>query len=303
MIAVVEGSVTDAGTADNEITSFMIVNADGADVTRNYDNIELASRILEVTKRPLLIKTNSAYKVYDSYPLTAKGSIEGLVDGETVTFKVTGSRVGIGSSKNTYMLVWEGTAKESNYEITEEIGTLTIGEAAGPSNPPAPGPDPDPRPIPDPLPEPDPEIDPVEEPEVIDPTPTPEVGGDESYWALLNLICAVLSTLGAVVLLLSKSKKDEEEEEDEDEVKVMAAEEEDEPEQKKRKGIYKVLGSLSAIASIVIFILTEDITKPMVLTDRWTLLMVVLFIVSLGSLFLGRRWHEEDDDEEAEANA
>ena len=84
----------------------------------------------------------------------------------------------------------------------------------------------------------------------------------------------------------------------------MASEEEDEPEQKKRKGIYKVLGSLSAVASIVVFILTEDITLPMVLTDRWTLLMVVLFIISLGSLFLGRRWHDEDEDEdEAEANA
>ena len=45
-------------------------------------------------------------------PLTADGKIEGLVNNETVDFKVTGSQTEVGNSKNTYTLKWTGTAKK-----------------------------------------------------------------------------------------------------------------------------------------------------------------------------------------------
>ncbi|MED9908013.1 MAG: Ig-like domain-containing protein [Collinsella sp.] len=81
----------------------------------------------QITPAPLSITTDSDTKVYDGTPLTARGSIEGLVADETVDFKVTGSQTLAGSSKNTYELRWNGSAKESNYEIKKsDIGTLSV---------------------------------------------------------------------------------------------------------------------------------------------------------------------------------
>ena len=85
----------------------------------------------QITPAPVSIKTNSAERVYNGKPLTAAGKIEGLVNNETVDFKVTGSQTEVGDSKNTYTLKWTGTAKKSNYQIvSEEIGTLVVTEHA-----------------------------------------------------------------------------------------------------------------------------------------------------------------------------
>ena len=79
-----------------------------------------------ITPAPLSITTDSDTKVYDGTPLTARGSIEGLVADETVEFKVTGSQTLVGSSKNTYELKWNGSAKESNYTVKEALGKLEV---------------------------------------------------------------------------------------------------------------------------------------------------------------------------------
>ena len=85
----------------------------------------------QITPASVSIKTNGAERVYNGKPLTADGTIEGLVNNETVDFKVTGSQTEVGNSKNTYTLKWTGTAKESNYQIvSEEIGTLVVTENA-----------------------------------------------------------------------------------------------------------------------------------------------------------------------------
>ena len=97
-----------------------------------------------VTPATLTVTTNSATKTYDGTPLTATGSIRGLVNGETVDFVVTGSRTAVGSSTNTYNLHWNnGTAKADNYTIVEHLGTLTVTPAPvtpdpTPDNPPTP---------------------------------------------------------------------------------------------------------------------------------------------------------------------
>ena len=162
---------------------------------------------------------------------------------------------------------------------------------AATENPAAPTPNPIVDPTPDPLPEieDEPVVEPaeevVEEPvEIIEPEVTPEVG-NSSAWALVNLICVAASAIGTLALIISKSKKEEDEEEENE---------------KRRKGGYKILAALATVASIVAFILTEDMTAPMVMVDKWTLLMVVLFIITLGSFFLGRKWHEEENEANAQ---
>lgn len=80
-----------------------------------------------IHKAPLRVTTASASKSYDGSPLTRnEGSVSGLQNGETVSFSVTGKQSGIGSSENTYELVWNGTAKASNYTVSESLGVLSV---------------------------------------------------------------------------------------------------------------------------------------------------------------------------------
>ena len=81
---------------------------------------------LTVTPATLTIVTESANKPYDGTALTADGSISGFVNGETATFKVTGSQTPVGKSDNTYSLTWDGTAVESDYALDEDLGELEV---------------------------------------------------------------------------------------------------------------------------------------------------------------------------------
>ena len=59
------------------------------------------------------------------YKRQAGGSLTGLVEGEEVSFTVTGSQTETGSSTNTYNIDWKDVIPE-NYTITESLGTLTV---------------------------------------------------------------------------------------------------------------------------------------------------------------------------------
>ena len=92
--------------------------------TGNYDGT--VTRRYRITRKPITVTTDSAIKVYDGSALTADGRVEGIVDGETYGFVITGKQIEVGSSKNTYKMEWTGSAKEGNYKITEDLGTLTV---------------------------------------------------------------------------------------------------------------------------------------------------------------------------------
>lgn len=97
-----------------------------------------AVRGYKVTPATLTVSTPSATKVYDGAALTAEGSYEGLVNGETIGFATTGSQTAAGSSANAYEIEWADagflgliggsgyTAKRSNYTVAETVGTLTV---------------------------------------------------------------------------------------------------------------------------------------------------------------------------------
>ena len=85
----------------------------------------------QITPAALTVCTPSASKVYDGEALAAEGSVSGFVAGESAPFATTGSQTLVGSSTNTYAIDWaaEGaTAKQSNYVVSEELGTLTVTE-------------------------------------------------------------------------------------------------------------------------------------------------------------------------------
>ena len=92
--------------------------------TGNYSGT--VTRKYRITRKPITVTTDSAIKVYDGTALTADGRVEGIVDGETYGFVITGTQTEVGSSENTYKIEWTGSAKEGNYKITEDLGTLTV---------------------------------------------------------------------------------------------------------------------------------------------------------------------------------
>ena len=98
----------------------------------NYSNTATADTTLRIVPAELTVTTPSASKAFDGTALTkADGATcEGLANGETASFEVTGSRTEIGTSDNTYELTWNGTAKQSNYRVTENLGKLTITDPA-----------------------------------------------------------------------------------------------------------------------------------------------------------------------------
>ena len=110
-----------AATADN----LVIYNTNGEDVTDKL-NVKRIDGAIKVLPKELSVTTPDASKVYDGEALTAEGSITGFVPGEEATFATTGSQTDEGDSQNTYSLVWDGNAKESNYTVTEKLGTLHV---------------------------------------------------------------------------------------------------------------------------------------------------------------------------------
>ncbi len=85
---------------------------------------------VKITPATLKVTTPNANKVYDGTALTAAGTITGFVHDETATFATTGNQTKVGSSQNTYVITWNGNAKESNYTVAETVGTLTVTEYA-----------------------------------------------------------------------------------------------------------------------------------------------------------------------------
>ena len=68
-----------------------------------------------------------------------------------------------------------------------------------------------------------------------------------------------------------------------------------------RKGILRILSIIPAIAGIVAFILTEDITQKPQLVDKWTILMAVILAVNVViTIFSLKKYNDGDENADAE---
>lgn len=120
----------------------------------------------------------------------------------------------------------------------------------------------------------------------------------EDNWALLNLVCVVLTLLTLIPILFTRKKyhqfkcsrnlidKYEENTEYENLVKDLKH-----FVKKLRVGLILELAAL--IVAVVVFILTEDMTKPIVIRDEWTGIMILIFALSLLSDVICFRYRGE----------
>ena len=277
------------------------------------------TKTYEITKRSVTLTSATASKTYDGQALTSTSitvSGDGFVKGEGATYNVTGTQTEVGNSANSFEYKLNENTLASNYDITKVVGTLTVTRDTTPVTP-APTPTtpsvppvvqrvvPTPTPVPEEKVEEEqtPKAEPKEE-EKVEEDYTPKAT-QEYYWALINLICAIVTVLFGLLLLISKRHKDEDDEEEDDETKQQATTNEDEEqEQEKKRGLFtRVLAVLIAIVSVVFFLVTEDMSLAWTWTDQWTIWMVVIVLVQIVVFFVGRKWKNvdnDDDDEEAQ---
>ncbi len=132
----------DAGTYTNNITGTPVVkDAAGNDVSSEFTvNTENGELVIEKAK--VTLKSADLDRVYNGTALvngtTPLATESGFAEGESAGYTFTGSQTEVGESDNAFTVNWDGNAKESNYDVTIEFGTLKVTEQAI-----VPGPDPE----------------------------------------------------------------------------------------------------------------------------------------------------------------
>lgn len=266
---------------------------------------------VEVTKRPLTLKVNDD-KITDGEPIpsfTYAITAGSVVSGQSITGVTYGGytdELGIYDvTIKTFKIVAGSTDVTGNYDVTLLPGVFTIGTSGGGGTTPTPDPNPNPTPVPVPV-EPETPVTPVapvtpdeeeEEPaevEDIEDEETPQASPDtdadkeedkteniedeetaqagapgEGNWALLNLILMVLTVVAGLAMLALRFAR--------------------------KTGMAHLLGIVPAIVALVAFFVTEDMSLPMAMTDKWTLIMALIAVVQVVLLVLGRNGAQEDD--------
>ena len=275
------------------------------------------TKTYKITKRLVTLTSATVSKTYDGQALTNTSitvSGDGFVEGEGASYEVTGTQTSVGNSANAFEYKLNEKTLASNYDITKVVGTLTITAASAPVTPPTPpisvSPPPvTPRYIQQVVPaltpqeevkkEKTPKAEPKEE--KVEKEKTPKAR-PEKFWALINLICAIVTVLFGLLLLISKRHKSEDDEEEDDETKQQTNNDDESKEQEKKRGAFtRVLAVLIAILSVVFFLVTEDMSLRWTWTDQWTIWMVVIGLVQIVLFFVGSKLKNVDDDDEEEA--
>ena len=273
----------------------------------------------QITKRQVKLTSEGGTKPYDGTALTKPAvtvSGDGFVEGEGASYEVTGTQTEVGNSANAFEYKLNEKTLASNYNITKVVGTLTITAAPAPVTPATPSTPSTPSSTTSTTPrtpsapqvttpaetvekETTPKAEPKKE-EKVEEEYTPKAS-PQYYWALINLICAILTVLFGLLLLISKRHKSEDDDEEDDETKQQTNNDDEEKEQEKKRGLFtRVLAVLIAIVSVVFFLVTEDLSLPWTWTDQWTIWMVVIGLVQIVVFFVGRKWKNVDDDEDEE---
>ena len=271
------------------------------------------TKTYKITKRLVTLTSATVSKTYDGQALTNTSitvSGDGFVEGEGASYEVTGTQTSVGNSANAFEYKLNENTLASNYDITKVVGTLTITAAPAPVTPPTPVSPPPvtPRYIQQVVPaltpqeevkkEKTPKAEPKEE--KVEKEKTPKAR-PEKFWALINLICAIVTVLFGLLLLISKRHKNKDDEDDETKDQTTTNEDEEKEQEKKRGLFTRVLAVLIAILSVVFFLVTEDMSLRWTWTDQWTIWMVVIGLVQIVVFFVGRKWKNVDDDEDEQA--
>ena len=120
------------------------------------------------------------------------------------------------------------------------------------------------------TPQAEPEEEQAGETETIEDETTAQAGVlSEGNWALLNLLLMVFTVVAGLGMLALRFARG--------------------------TGALHLIGIVPALVSLIAFFVTEDMTLPMVMVDKWTLIMAVIALVQVALFLLGRNGEQEDD--------
>ncbi len=240
-------------------------------IRASKDGMESVSAVslMRVTPAPVVVKADDKSKVVGEDDPEFTATVTGLFGDDTIEYTVTRPRAGEDEDVGRYpeTIIADGEAVQGNYTVTYEPGDFTITAA-----------------------------------------PVEEIKGDEpplaalirrfdpsgsSYgtrcWALVNLVCLIVTAYILLPLLHLKAKYGrarliERLEDEEGQLAVLEGRDPDDfaahVKRFKRRFRIGVGGEIvDVIVALIVFILTEDMRLPMVLIDRWTLLMVLFMVI------------------------
>lgn len=121
-------------------------------------------------------------------------------------------------------------------------------------------------------------------------SPAPKAAPTEN-WAFLNLVFCILTVLGSAALLLTF---------------FLHKKEKGGKDQVKRHGVWHFISLIPSVGSIIAFILTENMSNPMVVFDQWTVMMVVIAVVQVVIMILSKKRYDKEnhnDNQKRNANA
>ncbi|MBR3158272.1 MAG: hypothetical protein IKF14_04130 [Atopobiaceae bacterium] len=90
----------------------------------NYEGSQIVN--FDIAQVDALIVTESAFKIHDGTPLTAPGTLAGIVGVDSYDCTVTGAQTEPGFSRNTYSLTLADATKAANYAIEQQLGMLAV---------------------------------------------------------------------------------------------------------------------------------------------------------------------------------
>jgi len=263
---------------------------------------------LNITPATLTITAENKSKIYGEADPELTAKVEGLCGSDTVKYDLTrdaGEAVGkytirvslveAASVEAGSMELHANAALDpANYNIKLVNGTLTIT---------APTPD-DVTPTPTPnnpgggnavatvLPAAAPIVDTPVPTTIDEPAPPKAVN---AYWALINLLCAIATALLSLIMLIRYFGKRKDEEELTD---PATGERVTRDVEEQRGGLARIASLIPAIGGIIAFLLTEDMSLPMAMVDKWTVLMIVILAIQAGVGIVAKLRDEKDDEDE-----
>ncbi|MGI6221720.1 MAG: MBG domain-containing protein [Coriobacteriales bacterium] len=264
---------------------------------------------LTITPAKLTVTADNKSKVAGAADPALTWKVSGLKGSDSRgVLRVNISRAA-GEAVGSYAITPSGAATQGNYNVTFVPGTLTITAAPAPA--PAPTPDRGVTPAPEPDAAPTPADDATPAAETIDDNATPmadtiiddgiPMAAPQGSWSLFDLLASIVTVilcLGMLITIAGGRKDDE----DEDEENKQPEQDEDEPKTKRHIGV-RIAGIIPAVVAVVLFILTQDLTQPMVIFDKWTIVFAVIAIVEIILAIASRKKKDENDDDDAQQTA
>lgn len=122
--------------------------------------------------------------------------------------------------------------------------------------------------------------------------------GGGAAWALLNLILTILTGAIALALVITFFTKRRENEDEESKQERINADGSGEEPKVKKKPVLRVLSIVMTILAVVLFVLTEDMTLPMIFTDNYTIYHLVMFVITVLLATFSIKKYEDAEDEE-----